>query len=273
MHCYAYKQNDTQETYFEHVEGIIKCMSSSWEYKALVKKLSIMLGISEKEIESLLRLTAILHDIGKLDEETQKKCISGECTEFKHHYAISARVASFLATKAGLVLEKKREKGLNIIFQDVDHLSVDKDTYAFYILVVFPILLHHYAQITEESLMNAIEKTREIEKLYIHRDCVEVLKRLIDEYLLNNSVDKHSLDEKSVAFEVTFKLKEELEKNNIIKLCVLPIDNIKEIFSYEYSPWKYVIEAVTGLLNMCDGRVAYSHRYERSKDQLAEKAS
>ncbi len=261
LHCYAFKQKTCQETYLEHVDGIIKCMRRSWEYGALSKKLSRMLGISESEIESLLHLTAILHDIGKLSDETQRKCIDDECTIFPTHHAISARIASYLAGKANLIY---KECYSDIIFRGKDNQSADRYVILFYTLVVFPVLLHNYALTVEKSLVEAIDNTRNIKMINLHRDCVNVIKSLVNKYLVSNLMNKHVQDENSIAFRVASILMKQLESSSILELGVLPIEE-SDMFSHEYSSWKYVIEAVTGLLNMCDGRVAYHHREEKCK--------
>ncbi|MEM0000497.1 MAG: HD domain-containing protein [Desulfurococcaceae archaeon] len=265
LHCYAFKQKTCQETYLEHVEGIIDCMSRSWEYRALSKKLSRMLSISESETESLLHLTAILHDIGKLSDETQRKCIDDECTIFPTHHAISARIASYLASKANLIYECTKKKCYSdIIFRGKDDQSANKYVILFYTLVVFPVLLHNYALTVEKSLVEAIDKTRNIEMINLHRDCVNVIKSLVNKYLISNLMNKHIQDENSIAFKVASILVMRLESSSKIELGVLPIEE-SDMFSHEYSSWKYVIEAVTGLLNMFDGRVAHRHREERCK--------
>lgn len=96
--CLVFRRDQCEELYFEHVRGIIECMESLTVFKSLVRKLSLIFSDREEMLASLMRLSAIVHDVGKLSEDRQKECLYGDYVEFKYHYVISARLGSCLVT-------------------------------------------------------------------------------------------------------------------------------------------------------------------------------
>ncbi|MEM4512452.1 MAG: HD domain-containing protein [Acidilobaceae archaeon] len=255
MACYAFRDGIVEETYSQHVDGIIECMAKSWEFRALTAKLSRLLHIEREEIRRLIALSAILHDIGKLERGKQDECTRTGCTRFEYHYAISARVASSLAHDVSLTIRNDDMQAL-LSGRGLD----DRESLAFYVLVLLPILLHHYAQITEESLDEAVRKTRHLEIFEVHECCRRVLGDLLERHVLSDA------RESGLAFKLARRLKDLLDRAEVVRLSALPFSSrsggrsVDELFAYQFSEWKYAIEAVTGILNMCDGRVAFRHR-------------
>lgn len=251
--CFAFKSGSCEETYLEHVRGIMECIDGLWEYKSLLRKISMLLNIEEENIRALTRLLVVLHDIGKLAEDNQKECFNVGCTRFEYHYIISARVASGLLVD----LYEDIDETIRAILYDEESNNIN--TLSYYVLVVFPIMFHHYAQITEESLEKALNKTRELGELKIYDKCIDMLREIIAEYFPRSESNDQLLS------NVIKELEKQLNKG-ILKLGVLALSKLNLLFSYRYSKWKYTIEAIIGILNMCDGKVAYINREQKCKE-------
>jgi CRISPR-associated endonuclease Cas3-HD len=253
LECYAFRKSEEKEearyeTMEEHVEGMLKYLGEIWEYKAFLSKYEKALGVERNIIDSLIRLAIVLHDFGKATRDFQERCNIGDCEQFPYHYAISARLAMQLVDQ----LKVPR-------VEELPKLSYKPPFGALYVsIVVLPILLHHYAWITEESLVQAIEETKVINEVEIYEPCRALYIREL-ERLKRPSKASHELS------KVVERALEVLTRGNKVKLASLPFNRIDELVGVygKISPLITLVEASTGILNICDGRVSWRNRVER----------
>lgn len=243
--CYAYKsEKGCVETFRDHVVGLINCVDERWEFRGLVKKLSKLYGFSEEIFRDLVTLSLMLHDIGKITRTFQEECRRAYCVTFTNHYVLSSKFAVTLGKKAGLLNQRLD----NWFTEFLSGFKEPKSISDFYlVLVVLPVLLHHYAGISEKSLLKALEETRNAD-FEVDPVCGNCVNSLISDISIRS-------DELKGVKEALI----ELIKESKIELSTIPLDE-NHLSNYMPSPTKAIIEASTGLLNLCDGRVAYEHR-------------
>ena len=249
LKCYAFKEGNRFETMEEHIFDIRRYLCEIWEYKAFLLKYEKTLGVDRDILDSLVKLALILHDAGKAIKQYQERCERGDCAGFPYHYAISARIAVQLVDKLDVP-----------ILRELFRMQSNKLPFtALYVsFVVMPILLHHYAQITEESLARAIEATRKINEVEFYEPCRAPYIRELGELQRSSRASRE--------LEMVVKNAIEIFSSGRIKLSSpLPLNNIEEIIGItgKISPLVTLIEASTGILNICDGRVAHKNRKER----------
>jgi CRISPR/Cas system-associated endonuclease Cas3-HD len=254
LECYAFRKSEEggarYETMEEHVGGMLKYLGEIWEYKAFLSKYEKVLGVERDIIDSLIRLAIVLHDFGKTIRDFQERCDVGDCEQFPYHYAISARLAMKLVEQLKVPTVRELSK-----------LSYKPPFGALYVsIVVLPILLHHYAWITEESLVQAVEETKIINEVEIYEPCRAFYIREL-ERLKRPSKASHELS------KVVEHALEVLTRGNRVKLASLPFnsDSVNELVGVyrKISPLITLVEASTGIINICDGRVAWRNRVER----------
>lgn len=255
MGCYAFREAGREETFSQHVLGIVKCYEGMWEYEGFKKKVSRIHNLSELVVGDLLLLSAVIHDLGKAKKKLQDMC-SVECTSFRQHYITSAQLAlklGYAISELNLSPDNIEEKLKKLICDgglDDNRLKHLDSGDAYLLIVVLPVLLHHYAQVvSESSILDGLGSAETY--LEIHEDCATELTTIINEV------------SKSIKSGVCQKILGELRKVAIEKGVRLSIINNKilnESKSYEYVPERFIIEAATGLLNLCDSRVASRNR-------------
>lgn len=263
MGCYAFKDASREETLTQHVLGIIECYDKMWEFKGFKQKISRIYGVNEPIVSDMIFLAAIMHDLGKTKKELQDKC-NEECTSFRQHYITSAQLALKLGYEVPeLGLSPDSIEGrLKKLFNNSELKSLDYgDTYL--LIVVLPALLHHYAQVTDEtSILGGLDSTET--SLEIHKDCITELTTIISEA------------SKSIKSEIGRKIIDKL-KNIVLRgyteLSIINSRIFRDVESYEYIPGRFIAEVATGLLNLCDSRVASNNRQcvnqHISKEQTA----
>jgi len=235
----------------EHISGMLKRLRERWEYYAALQKYEKLLGVERDVLNSLIKLAIILHDVGKSKREYQERCIEN-CTSFPYHYAISARVAMQFTNLTGVkvpLIDELSSKPSYRPSLGVLYLSV----------VVLPILLHHYAQVTEESLIRAIRATKNINEIEIYEPCREIYMETLYTLL------KYLKRPQSELTDMLEKAYEVLSESSKIKLATLPLINeysLLKIYA-KVSPLLTLVEVFTGILNICDGLVACVNREER----------
>jgi len=249
LKCYAFKEGYRFETMEEHISGILRYLGEIWEYKAFLLKYERTLGVERDILDLLVKLAVILHDAGKSAKHYQERCERGDCTGFPYHYAISARIAIQLVDELDVP-----------ILRELSSMQSYKPPFtALYVsVIVMPILLHHYARITEESLARAIEATRKINEVEFYEPCRAPYIRELSKLRRSSRASKE--------LEMVVKNAIEIFSSGRIKLSSpLPLKNIGEIVGVtgKISPLTTLIEASTGILNICDGRVAHKNRKER----------
>lgn len=242
--CYAFKsEKGCEETLEDHLLGVLNCIEERWEFKGLVRKISRLVNIDENEIAWLIKLSAILHDIGKTRKEFQDECHRSFCEHFRCHYVISATFAAKLGEESNM-FQSLSDKLHDLEWSDSSILDVG----GLYIaVVVLPVLLHHYAGIDERSLQECkrtYSSTLDIDEM-CKGDLLSVVNKLKQEVPGRFK-------------ELSGKLYDMI-KSGRVELTILPQveDFIK---TYKYSFVDSIVEAVTGLLNICDGIVAKRNR-------------
>ncbi|MCC6014183.1 MAG: hypothetical protein LM564_00585 [Desulfurococcaceae archaeon] len=250
LECYAFRKDDSCETMEKHISGILRYLDEIWEYRAFLLKYKKVLGVETYILDSLVRLAVILHDAGKAVKDYQERCVREGCTRFPYHYAISARIAMQLVGELDVptVRELSRMQSYKPPF-----------TALYVSTVVLPILLHHYAWATEESLVRAIEGTRRINEIEVYEPCRAPFIRELNKLRQSSKVSRE--------LEMVVRNAVEAFSSGRIKLSSpLPFNNVEEIVGVttKISPLTTLIEASTGILNICDGRVAHKNREERA---------
>lgn len=258
LECYAFKKAKEREkvryeTMEKHVGDMLKYLDEIWEYRAFLSKYEKILRVEHDTLDSLIRLAVILHDFGKVARDAQERCNTSDCEHFPYHYAISARLAMKLVDQL---------KGVPTV-SSLPKVQSDKPPFgALYVsIVVLPILLHHYAWISEESLLEAITRTRGLSEVEIYEPCRAFYVKALGD-LLKQSKGAHS-----ELAEILRSALDLFNRNNKIKLSSLPLNRIEDLVSVHAttSPLVTLIEISTGIINMCDGKVAKRNREEQYK--------
>ena len=260
--CYAFRSHSCEESMEVHVRSVVNLCRKRWELKGLAAKVSRLVsidGLSRKGVEQLVKefiiFAAFLHDIGKCDRVYQEKCSRGECTSFPGHDLLSARFALTVAHNTGIIggefASREMERRLHRMFVESKMPSDVGDLYL--VLVVVPIMFHHYAQKRDYALHR---KGRGLirgvstpsGRFEFYRGCIEPTRKVLKE--LYSTASTHYT--KSLLREV-----ENIVVHNL-ELSVI----YEKVYGGEYS-WSFsksLAEAAIGLLNMCDGRVAIMNR-------------
>jgi CRISPR-associated endonuclease Cas3-HD len=232
----------------KHVGDMLKYLDEIWEYKAFLSKYEKTLRVERDALDSLIRLAVILHDFGKATRDAQERCNTSDCEHFPYHYAISARLAMKLADQL---------KDVPTV-SSLPRLQSNKPPFsALYVsIVVLPILLHHYAWVSEESLLEAINRTRKLSEVEIYEPCRVYYVKALEDLL------KHSKSTHSELDEILRSALDLFSRSNKIKLSSLPFNRVEDLVSVHAttSPLVTLIEVSTGIINMCDGRVAKRNR-------------
>jgi len=239
--CYAFKDNKLYEYIVDHSIGVAECIRNRWECKAISRKLSKIVGTSEKLIEDLLIFAGAFHDIGKLDKIFQMECESDGCTNFPGHYITSALI---LTGAYNMSLQNSVDKKYleNLIMGRIKERSNFK--YLYFLLVVYPVILHHYAQVYSISSYGKF-----VQDFELYKKCTNDLS-LIVKWIINNIVDERL---KIIARNIMAP--------NVFEYIVHVHDIVLRLgYLKTLSFEKIVIEAATGLLNLCDGIVAKKAR-------------
>lgn len=250
--CYAFRSKEhCEETLEEHLAGVVKCVEERWEFNGLVRKVSRLTGVKGEIIGFLVRLSAFLHDVGKAQVGIQSDCRKRYCEEFQYHYVVSAMFAYKLGVESGVVRQRMEEKLRRLLVATGSAEQVELDIEGLYLtIVVLPVLLHHYAGIGDSSIENGLKTTSLL--FEIDGACRESLLNAYKYLEQNTPQELATLGDE-------FK---ELVNSGIVELGVLQ-GVTSFLRSYEPSFAKALVEAVTGLLNMCDGIVAGINRSRR----------
>jgi len=251
LNCYAFRDalRNCEETMDRHIMGVVKCLEERWEFEFLVKKVSRLLRTEEQLVRDLTYIAAVLHDFGKMKKEFQERCRQGECKSFPKHYITSARFAMNVAFKSKtLALNTLKEKVYDLLTKPTKP-NKGYDLGDVYILsVVIPVLLHNYAHLQEESLL----KTEHEKSITVDECCREVYLGIL-EHMEKNCTTTSTGEELLKAIRLSL--------NDLkVELSVLPLLDPGVLLNYILNTEKMIVEALTGLLNICDGRVAYMNR-------------
>lgn len=237
MACYAYypespDKDEKEESYDEHVLGIVNYMEKSKFFNDLVMVLSRRLSWNEDEIHDLVLLSGAFHDIGKIHKDYQ---ISRK--GYRNHEIISG----------GLLFKALRLD--NKYLDPGDNTVVDQNLLIGTILIR-PIVYHHYAQREYNKLKFEV-------KFSPFQDCINVLEttyKEVEKYMktefgkrIINKVLSHVFDVYNKKQSETLYLPEEIKSNFL-----------------EYRFYRFVSGAVLSILNEADGSVAMNNRKKES---------
>lgn len=246
-YCYAFRGDKCFESMDKHVEGIVRCLRSRWEFSAIKKKLRHIFGVDELLIEDLLITIAILHDIGKTLNGFQKLCRVERCERFPQHYIISARFATTIGVEVGILPQDPEER--KKLFNDIINKELQKinEEVLYTVTVVIPILFHHYAQVEEEAFFKDVN----VQAFTIDSICSKMYLDLI------KSIDSYPQTE--VGRKIINAIANTINKHSTIDLLLISLEK-DSVLSYTPTFMRGLAEAFVGLLNICDGRVAYINR-------------
>jgi len=254
--CYAYRDSKKEEKLFEHLITTADICSERWELKALALKTSRLLGIDSKKVEEAIVLASMLHDLGKAAEVYQGECFAGGCTEFKGHYMVSAFIVHLVFSANNVVIG--REDVERFLTDDMGSLSEDK-LYA--MLVVLPVAFHHYHQVLSFRSYctgKAIEKF--LENPRVHASCLEEAKSMLSYERLGQDCRKLLEQIYNVLTNIERLAGKDVYRGSKIFVQNFCYDIVwKDLKRFAENPitlGKMLIEAVYGLINMCDSRAA-----------------
>lgn len=263
--CYAYRDGAFKELLREHLIGVGSCCEKRWELGALSNKISRALNLSLDGVRSAILLSSLLHDLGKAAQMFQERCSSQKgCTEFYGHYLISAFLMHLALNTAGVLVEGRDVS--NFIEDRLDDIDRDK---IIGILTILPIAFHHYHQVEgfrsyspRDSLRNFVEKPKIWDRCMDDLDLLT--KSILSTYRLSSTLSKAVANLPSTLsnlerprdsgfYEVYRGSRLFIENfyHNIVergvRLMTVTLSSV-------------IIESITGLVNLCDGDVAYKAR-------------
>lgn len=250
MDCYAFR-GKCVESFLDHSIGTAKCVDERWELRGIEAKLDLACGVDRRLVRDLVVLTSLLHDIGKVDSEHQARC-ERACEDFQLHYVTSAQFLLLLARRVGMsgfavdALEGFVESALSASCECPKDCA-PVESWLYLLLVLLPTLIHHYAQIRDLRRLTVSGKRR----VTIWPGCSSVLKEVVRR---GGSMVRTELARKLLSALSELSEEEELD------LPSLPFRR-EHLFSYDHATHqKFVVEAVAGVLNLCDGAVASMNR-------------
>lgn len=259
MSCFAYRDSQgVCELLFNHLVSTYFLASTRWETGALSLKISRVLGLEREEVRESILLAALLHDIGKAATKFQEECQKGSCESFPQHYLTSAFYVHYILEKSlkfNLTSEKIKKllKG--------EEVGCREELIG--LIVLYPVAFHHYHQVWGYSSYSAKKGF----VMPIHEACRCCFKQLGEFVQHNFTMLKdvgHHL--KSLPDELSA-----LKRTSSSEIFVRNIENVIIEVVRPRSILSSAIEAVTGIVNLCDGYVARLHRAQPRKLNGSEK--
>ena len=250
MSCYAYKDENVTHLFKDHSLGALEILRTRLQDDLITfsKVVSARLDIDANEARELVEFAVLTHDLGKVQYEFQEECQKSACERFPYHYVISARIlyeALSQVTENEIYTNEFAEELLR-------NPNLNDFTHKFILLVIIPVLLHHYAQLKAESSIYNIYNN----KLRVWRSCIN------DVELIINSVDWETSYVESIGRSIIEVLKKYENGGTIMPT---PFED-RSIISSNISTTpltRFLIDSVTGLVNMADGIDAIRVRRNR----------
>ncbi len=261
MSCYAYKDEYVKEYFEKHSIEVMKCILDKWESMALVRKISMLLSIEEDLVRDMLVIMSGFHDIGKTFKYYQMRCIEDKCISFPKHYIVSAQFMTFLFNRAfGKLSDNYINDEYVIEVLNGKIHDGDKTRYLYTLTCVLPILLHHYAQVSSPT---SFSDTIKYVKHGIYPGCYNAIDTLIQ--------SMQRIVKTNFAQELLEEVKQVIRDNETLGIYLStmldPGTIIKKSSSYILVFERLLVEAITGVLNMCDGKVALKNRVCEKKNK------
>lgn len=258
--CYAYRYRGSEELLLEHLVNVARCCQSRWEFKALSGKISRLLNLAEDDVGQAIVLAALLHDIGKAVQEFQQECIKSGCREFPKHYLISTFLVHLAFEVSGISVSTN---DVTKFFED-EIGGMDKSK-VLELLVILPIAFHHYHQVRGVTSYRAhredgasfvdnlsiwIECCKDLSELegVVHGDPWSTVVRVLQSILPSIEQHKQGNPYRSSGMFIR-NFYETVKKNLVLTSITLS---------------RTMVESIAGLINLCDGRVAYEARRGRA---------
>jgi len=263
MYCYAYRDKDrnSKEWFVEHSINVAKCVTGAKDAsircsdaETLFVKSSKVLGVDIEVVRKFVIVASLLHDIAKVFEDLQKPCFeSGICRNFKNHDVESAWFLYHMGSELRYIPQSIRLESIvtGIILglpQVLD--DVFKKALAYVALVVFPGLLHNYAIASSGRILGIQPRGSYIARRRIYEKCCGDLEEL-GRYLEEQGIEDVANYLKQVA------------AGRVLELLPFDSHSVLKVIQPKPSEVVTLIEAVTGLINFCDGRIASQARRRR----------
>lgn len=254
--CYAYKDNSSEELLVDHLVNVLDFCQSRWEFKALSRKISRVLGLSEDDVENAIATASVLHDIGKAAQVFQDECAKGVCTEFPGHYMISTFLTHLALRASGVSIGV--DDVVNFLEDNVEKLGKDK---VVGILIVLPIAFHHYHQVRGfASYTVDRDRVRSfIEEPKIYPRCVEDM-ATISKKTTSKRIPRLINDIQNILGDLGKYRNSDLYRGS--KLFIEKFHDVieKNVRLTAITASRVIVESIVGLINLCDGYVALRSR-------------
>lgn len=260
--CYAYRESakGVEEKLSEHLTATASYCLKRWELDALARKVSRLLRLDTATAKDSIVFVALAHDIGKAASIYQEKCSKGLCTSFKGHYLVSAFLLSLALNLSGLEVSKESIK--RFLEDQFDELSKEE---IIGVMILLPVILHHYHQVRgykSYSIEGHEEALEFLEEPRIYPECVESLRSSLNTFSFGErirglvNVLMNTLENVGKYFESdSYKANEMIVMGFYKDVIERDIKALNRV-----TLGKCIVEAITGLINLCDGWAASQAR-------------
>jgi CRISPR-associated endonuclease Cas3-HD len=259
--CYAYRDTakSIEEKLVNHIMDTARICLKRWELEALARKISRLLKVGEPQlIKESITLSALLHDIGKAAKVYQDECSKGSCKHFEGHYLISAFITHYT-----LSLRISRIDVNDVASFLEDKFDVLEENKALSIMIVLPIAFHHYHQVKGFMSYNVL-KHRIVESFLdepiVDAECVDDLKR--SDMIV---ISEKFRDVIASLPTVLAEMQKHRDSDNYRRSKMFIEDLyrgivLRDIRVQQITLGKNIVEAIAGLINLCDGWAASQTR-------------
>ncbi|MEM4811188.1 MAG: hypothetical protein QXS92_04675, partial [Thermofilum sp.] len=186
---------------------------------------------------------------GKAGKRLQDDCQKDVCEGFPQHYLISA-FYTYAIFKKAFNLEFNTNKIIALLNEDRgDRVELIG------LLIVLPVAFHHYHQV--ESYRSYEVGNRRWEDYLVHTACEDCLKSL------GEFVKEKFIVLRKVGYNLENLPNMLISDRETVQISWIFMSNINEIITHIVRPRSFLtmaIEAITGVINLCDGTVARIHR-------------
>lgn len=258
--CYAYRDvsSGLEEDLVEHILGVASCCTERWETRALASKLSRVLGLGLDMTRDAILLAGLLHDVGKAAQVYQKPCQRSGCTEFHGHYLVSAFIAHLALSLSSVAIRVRDAE--EFLSSSSARLGEDK---AFAVLVVLPIAFHHYHQVRGTGSYSAAHRSTVnnfLDNPLIYGKCVESFEKITSHQGIGPRGREVLEKVRVVLTDIGSYVESDSYRDS--KLFILRLGDLVRsgLRDTSVTLGKAVVEAVTGVVNFCDGIVAARKR-------------